>query len=774
MPELRIPGSRDPIARARPQVVDPGLAASALDEAGIALTVKDAFRISPIRAATEQASVQLADDDVVEIELDEGAVLYAQARDLPDRLRLPPSRGALAATSGIIEIPTSLPLAGDQRGLVDLAIRGLRVLGLDPVETAGKASARWLGEKLDQRRCPSPGLMHWAGADPVATDTLHASDEPWLLFLHGTGSNTRGSFDGLVGQQALWTEISRTYRNRLLSLEHRTLTVSPVQNAIDALQALPPGAKLHLVSHSRGGLIGDLLCLGRLAGTGNTTPLDELYLGRLDPAMAGQLRQLRQLLEEKHPEVIRFVRVACPARGTILASDRLEQWLNVLLNAIKYALKLIPSQIIHETYDLIRALTIAVVKEKADASVLPGLEAMVPGRPLVKLLNGSGAVSPADLSVIEGDIEGADIFGRLTVWATDAFYGEDHDLVVNTRSMDGGLIHSEGRARAVFVKGEDISHFSYFRNAGTAKAILDGLKGEPGRYLPLEAALDRPIRQSDIRGEADRPTVFVVPGSMGSHLTWDGQPIWLDLKSLADGGLRHLAADAQGVVPAGLIGLFYADLCDHLARTHRVAPWPYDWRLSLTVNGKALAEAIETTLATTRAPVSIVAHSDGGLVARAALGTPSVRFSERAGGRLIMLGTPNGGSYAALMMLLGRDRRIQALTTLDLRHEQRALLNIVRRFPFLLEVLPRDPTIDLFSPAGWDTLAALHPAADWVAPDAKDLEAARKVRDALDRAPIDPDRVFYIAGTGENSFASVAPNRIGGGPWGPIRHDRRG
>ena len=51
-------------------------------------------------------------------------------------------------------------------------------------------------------------------------------------------------------------------RFRIFALEHHTLSASPATNALELARLLPVDAKVHLVSHSRGGLIGELLCRG--------------------------------------------------------------------------------------------------------------------------------------------------------------------------------------------------------------------------------------------------------------------------------------------------------------------------------------------------------------------------------------------------------------------------------------------------------------------------------------------------------------------------------
>ena len=110
-----------------------------------------------------------------------------------------------------------------------------------------------------------PGLMRWNGTltTPVKK-RLPASKEPWLLFLHGTFSNTQGSFGQLAAQPAQWRRLQAAYTDRILALDHHTLSRSPIDNASEALSLLPDGAVLHLVGYSCGGLIGELLCRGAL------------------------------------------------------------------------------------------------------------------------------------------------------------------------------------------------------------------------------------------------------------------------------------------------------------------------------------------------------------------------------------------------------------------------------------------------------------------------------------------------------------------------------
>ena len=65
--------------------------------------------------------------------------------------------------------------------------------------------------------------------------------------------------------------------------------------------------------------------------------------------------------------------------------------------------------------------------------------------------------------VVAGDIESDGFLSWLKVTATDLFYREDHDLVVNTQAMYGGSPRINA-GRFYFESGADVSHFNYFKN----------------------------------------------------------------------------------------------------------------------------------------------------------------------------------------------------------------------------------------------------------------------------------------------------------------------
>ena len=195
---------------------------------------------------------------------------------------------------------------------------------------------------------------------------------------------------------------------------------------------------------------------------------------------------------------------------------------------------------------------------------------MIPGAPLIRLLNRPGVVATTDLAVLRGDIEGSGILQRLKVLGADLFFREDHDLVVNTSAMDGGIARAADGPR-IFRARPEVSHFNYFTNADTAQRVVDGLlraDDADGGFVPIPSAEVATVPVPSQRGAGKRPIVFVLPGITGSALYWQvkGQErrLWVDLPQLAVGGLGRLAIDAPGIVAKEPLALYYGDLCSYL------------------------------------------------------------------------------------------------------------------------------------------------------------------------------------------------------------------
>ena len=447
----------------------------------------------------------------------------------------------------------------------------------------------------------------------------------------------------------------------------------------------------------------------------------------------------------------RFVRVACPARGTTLASGRLDRWLSVVN-------LLTGNGLVGDAADFL----LAVVKERTDPRTLPGLEAMMPGSALTRLLQHPELVTTADLSVIAGDVEGAGLWAQLKLLAVDWFYGADHDLVVNTGSMYGGIRRPEGGARFLRDQGEQVTHFNYFSSPKTVAWLVAGLLREEagdGGFAPIAAA-----RQEEPRWRAavlqsraavlPRPIAVVVPGTMGSALSVRRQAGVAAYWALLRGGLADIGWGAEEVEVGDLVGAFYGPLLEHLARTHRVEIFPTTGAQSVTDSARRLAQRLEALTAEaerTAQPVHIVAHSMGGLVEP----RDDRRRWRRRGGvaahdELARQPAADAGHAqprlargGALADRLQPDPGQAGL--LDLAHGIDGIIDIVRRFPGMVELLPFDDPAR-FAAAGTveaaarrdsarglplvDEAALRHAAATWTL-----LRGARPTRGACSMWP---------------------------------------
>ena len=505
MATLLVPGIPDPqpersdLARALP----PGM-----------VEAKHAARVDAARAVGGQLRLEgLQPDDVVEIELEDGLRLWSRIDDLERDFGLIRTRGGADET---IALPGTLPIGGPSRGWAGWAIKGLKVLGINVEKAIGDFAA----DHVEGRLQPGPGLYRCSDADVTDLTPVQRLDGlgPTLVFLHGTASSTAGSFGGLWlgGQAAPIRRVFDHYQGRVLALQHETLTKSPIENARVVAQHLRTllgrGAEIHLVSHSRGGLVGELLARGMRMGSAPFTP-DEIALFD-DPARTRDhdaLRELNQTLQEAQFRITRFVRVACPVRGTTLADRRLDRYFSILVNLVGW----IPGLKGNPIYDGLTSLLAGVLKQRTKPEDLPGLEAQMPGSPLVLMLNRPGVRIEADLHVLGGDLEGAGILGRLKTLATDLYYREDHDLVVNTPSMLGGADRARG-VRYWIDTGSEVTHFHYFSRPDTAGRLVDALTDGRADFHPLEAQ-PFAVTADDYRKRAPvpQPVVFVLPGIMG-------------------------------------------------------------------------------------------------------------------------------------------------------------------------------------------------------------------------------------------------------------------
>ncbi len=557
-----------------------------------------------------------------------------------------------------------------------------------------------------------------------ATPADGASDaDPTLVLIHGTFSSTRGTFADLwnsAPQQV--RELFRGYGDRVYALEHRTLSASPLDNALSLLRALPTGRRnrLHLLTHSRGGLVAEALV--KLC-SGADAAVDARHFGTKKlQHHRDALAALRQLVRERQVDVSRVVRVACPARGTLLASGRLDAYLSVL----RWVMTLSGVPLLPQLADLLAE----VARRRTDPDELPGLAAMVPDGAFIKWLHDGNRPAASELRVIAGDVQADSIGAWVKTLIADGLYWQDNDFVVQTSSMYGGVPRAEGASYFLEQSGA-ISHFGYFANERTLPALSDALLSlQPGTEFRAIGALSAAgLSSSGARGKAApaagggagrRPAVVVVPGMFGSHLKHGGQRVWLGGR-LADAlaTLRYRdpesnnALDADGVAPDGLVGAIYDDLIERLEQSHDVIEFAYDWRLPIEDEALRLARLLDAELAKRSSgsePLRLLAHSSGGLLCRAVQCVkPEVwkRLMDHPGARLLMLGTPNAGTWRVMQALSGDDSFAQLVGAFAAPGRQCDARQLLAGFPGLLQLQAGllDSARGLAASATWQKLA---------------------------------------------------------------------
>jgi pimeloyl-ACP methyl ester carboxylesterase len=239
------------------------------------------------------------------------------------------------------------------------------------------------------------------------------------------------------------------------------------------------------------------------------------------------------------------------------------------------------------------------------------------------------------------------------------------------------------------------------------------------------------------------PCVYLLHGIMGSRLGTRRGALWVDPQALAAGRLTDLALPRGRAVQAlGLQTFMYLRLKLTLELAgFDVHVHAYDWRRDILALGRELLGRLRSE---SKQPVSVVAHSMGGLVARAAMH----RDQERKIAQLITLGTPSYGSFAAVLALRGAYPPLHKIALLDHEHDPDAhAQKVFATFPGLYQMLPDATRLD-----GLD----LRRATSWPSPgptlSKRLLEKSADYRAEL--APAD-DRVTLIAGVQQPTVSGM-------------------
>jgi len=303
------------------------------------------------------------------------------------------------------------------------------------------------------------------------------------------------------------------------------------------------------------------------------------------------------------------------------------------------------------------------------------------------------------------------------------------------------------------------------KRAGALTQALQDYFGEEYEQLQRLAEHARFLRETT----PPLGNVVFLHGIMGANLSIvekNGAEdlIWLQASRLIDGQLerlklapdgRHEADPGFTVQPTTLDRRAYARTILWLRARWNTQPFAYDWRRDIDDAADALAHFIREQFADE--PVHLIAHSMGGLVCRNFIrrhGDFWQALHDREGnrgGRLIMLGVPNFGSFTMLQTLSGREKLVKQLAAIDLDHSVQEVMEILNSFVGSYQLLPSPSKI---SPA----MQALYRQESWGALPISEAHLRRAFQFHLDleRADaVDPERMAYIAGCNQETLAGV-------------------
>ncbi len=266
-----------------------------------------------------------------------------------------------------------------------------------------------------------------------------------------------------------------------------------------------------------------------------------------------------------------------------------------------------------------------------------------------------------------------------------------------------------------------------------------------------------------------RRPVVLIPGLGGSEL-WMGETcLWPNLRrllktpelELLEEWLQPLRVGQMVREPAVIPGLARSDsfarVVTYLVEELGYQPdddfieFPYDWRADNAASARHLTERLiawRTGRSDPSEKVTIIAHSMGGLVARAALNDPVVADACE---RCIFLGTPHQGSVSALAAVL------EGSSALSLRLAFGKVTNLALQLDAFYQLVPTYPCATFedgqaFSP--FEERSWL-PASRW-----SKLDDAARFHESLDRTAASP-QTTCIFGYGQKTLEKLVVARDG-------------
>jgi hypothetical protein len=752
------------------------------------LEISAAYAVSSNRDIAETShDVVLEEDHIIEFTYDDpdNTVWIGNNATIDDLF--PGTRAQLrsfdASGQPVLMIPVEVYVGEPGRGLLStVLLKFVKIFTKKAVDQVIGTEVLALATKLEEQQLGNiTGLFQVSEADGKfkLNPPQVMSGSSYLLFLHGTISSTEGAFDKLLGSPA-WAYITKIFGSRILALQHKTLTESPLTNVLELVKGLPQAVTLTLVSHSRGGLVGDILCRFSVVDPqqrGFSANEKEYLRKQGRTSDLAQIEAIENAMVGKTITIDRFIRVASTASGTTLLSQRLDTYFNVLVNVLGLATGLGANPIYGAAKDLIAA----VLADRNDATLLPGLEVQSPKSPFNQMLNNASpdTIIESPLIVISGNAKLSVRWQAITVALTKLFYWGDNDFVVDTPSMYNGARWADNKVQYFFDAGPNVSHSNYFVNHQTQNALMAALQTTGDSLIPGFARLEsRVFTPTDIRSldalipggqllpgtvSGKKPIVVLLPGIMGSTLTVNDNLVWINFLRFVGGGLISLLNSPdnnQHVRASGLVASSYKKLVDYLARDYDVLVFPFDWRLDMVINATILERKL-AELQQYRQPIKLIGHSMGGVLIRDFIlnfPTSWTNLKATQGFQLVFLGAPLGGSFRIPYVLYGMDSLIHTLDFIDITHSQKELLAVFSQFPGILSLLPidTDPANDFVNPAVWAAMSEALGDTDWPVPAKNLLDAFDTYRTLVRSTTIDYGQAVYVAGQARQNQQTIS------------------
>jgi CHAT domain-containing protein len=588
----------------------------------------------------------------------------------------------------------------------------------------------------------------------------------YILFIHGTFSSTKGSFGELFNTD-LWKQITEKYPDKILAFQHETVTKSPLQNVVDLVKNLPNEISLNIVSHSRGGLVGDILSkyANKQPFTDSNLKLLENEGGRESDIDA--IVKLNTLFKDKNIKVERFIRVCCPASGTKLAGARIGNFVNIILNLIGIA---------NPIFSFVKELLVEIIKTKDNINVLPGLEAMNPDSPFIKILNDptQGLEIDDNLIVLSASAKAQVNLKGLLIILTRLGFGQRNDLVVNSDSMYLGA-KRKNEIQYFFDESNTVTHVTIFQKIETQKRLSLIFETAPGQQLidfkrfsqaqipdsDRNINLNKIIPNGRIKNRIDKsekPILILIPGIMGSTLGKNDEDIWLNYGKFLTGGLYDLKIEAQEISSSGIVKSAYSRLYEKFSQKYEVETFSYDWRKSLTETAQIFNDRIIDLMKLDQ-PIKVVAHSMGGVLFRDFVINHNdtwQKLNKKRGFKIVYLGTPFRGSMRMASVFMGQDGLIKTLAKIDLIHTKNNLLNVFNKYPGIYCLLPLENEEDFANKSLWEKLSDASESPKPPIPEEADLNNYKAYRDKILSKidSIDYSNMIYIAGKGNKTDES--------------------